>query len=185
LGTRFISVGRMVWEKDYPTLIHAFALARASDPNLELWLVGDGPERPKIEAAIREHALAHLVTLLGLRKNVGFYLKQSDAFVLSSVSEGLPISQLEAMAAGLPAIVTAVGGMPKVVRDADAGIIVPPSDPQALAQALLTMSRETNDRQRMASNARRAFLDHFTIERMAQQYQQLYASLLNRTPVIS
>ena len=113
-GVRFISVGRMVWEKDYPTLIGAFAQLQKTVPDAELWIAGDGPERAKIEAAVGESRMRDSVTLLGMKKNAGFYMQQSDVFVLSSVSEGLPVSLLEAMAVGLPCLVTDVGGMPGV-----------------------------------------------------------------------
>ena len=180
-GVRFISVGRMVWEKDYPTLVEALRIAKQSESDLELWIAGDGVERGKVEAKIRESGMEHSITLLGMKKNAGFYLRQSDVFVLSSVSEGLPVSLLEAMAAGLPIIVTDVGGMPGVVRTADCGVVVPKSDAHALASGMVDLARDESKRKRLGMNALKAYNAHFTVGRMAEQYERLYLECLQRT----
>lgn len=179
-GVRFISVGRVVWEKDYPTLIEAFAQVRKQAPDAELWIAGDGSERGKVEEAISAHGLHDSVTLLGMKRNAGFYMRQSDVFVLSSVSEGLPVSLLEAMALGMPCVVTGVGGMPSVVRSADCGLIVPKSDVNALAEAMLRMARDGEARSCYATNALKGYEKEFTIAQMARQYEELYLECLRR-----
>ncbi|MEO8727422.1 MAG: glycosyltransferase [Acidobacteriaceae bacterium] len=177
-GVRLITVGRLVWEKDYPTLINAFALARQAIPALELWIAGDGIERTRIESVIAAADLDASVKLLGMKKNVGYYLQQCDIFVLSSVSEGLPVSQLEAMAAGLPMIVTDVGGMPDIINQSGAGMIVPKSNPAALSEAILKMAGDPDALKTMGAKARATYQRDYTIERMCGDYERLYRECL-------
>jgi L-malate glycosyltransferase len=171
---RLISVGRLVWEKDFPTLIRAHARVVQNLPGSELWIVGEGVERNRLELLIAELGLENRVRLLGSHSNIGFWLKQADIFVMSSVSEGLPISLLEALSVGLPCIVTEVGGMPEVIHQSGAGLSVPPSDPNMLADAILALARNPNCRAELAARARSAYQEHYTIERMAEQYLQVY-----------
>lgn len=180
-GIRLITVGRLVWEKDYPALVSAFAIARQTMPELELWIVGDGIEREKIESAITVAQLNGSAKMLGMKKNVGFYLKQSDIFVMSSVSEGLPVSQLEAMAVGLPMIVTDVGGMPDVVNKSGAGIVVPKSDPGSLSEAIIKMASDPVRLKSLGLKARAAYERDYTIERMCDDYERLYRECLSPT----
>ncbi len=174
-----VSVGRLHRVKDYPSLLRGVALARARSPALRLLILGDGPERPRLENLAASLDISDHVEFLGLRHDVGRWLAQADAFVLASVSEGLPVALLEALAAGLPAIVTDVGGMPEVVRCCGAGIVVPASQPEALADAILALA---SDPQRLAALrhlARRCYLNHFTLERMVSDYFRLYLDLLS------
>ncbi len=182
-GLRLITVGRLVWEKDYAGLIRAFAIAQRSITSLELWILGDGPERAKITTAIQEEGVGGAVKMLGMRKNVGHFLKQADVFILSSVSEGLPVSQLEAMAVGLPMIVTDAGGMPDVIQESGAGVVVPKSNPEALADAIVTMAQDPSKLQKLGALARLSYERHYTIERMAQDYERLYLSCLGERRV--
>ena len=111
--------------------------------------------------------------LLGVSDNVGHWLNRADVFVLSSVSEGLPIPLLEAMSAGIPAIVTDAGGMPEVVNASGGGLVVPQSQPDALAKAIVSW----HGRERlpaMGKAAQEHYLRHFTLERMAEQYMEVY-----------
>lgn len=177
-GLRLITVGRLVWEKDYTGLIRAFAIARRSIPSLELWIIGDGPERAKISSAMQEENVGDAVKMLGMRKNVGHFLRQADIFIMSSVSEGLPVSQLEAMAVGLPMIVTDAGGMPDVIQESNAGVVAPRSNPEALANAIVSMAQDPSKLQKLGALARSCYERHYTIERMAQDYERLYLSCL-------
>jgi glycosyltransferase involved in cell wall biosynthesis len=177
-GLVLMSVGRLVREKDYPTLLRALALVRRSEPGAELWIAGDGAERPRLEALRMELGLEDSVRLLGRKQNIGYWLSRADLFVLSSVSEGLPVSLLEAMAVGLPAVVTAVGGMPEVLRLSEAGVVVPPSDPQALADAIAGLARRRAEWPILAERARRSYRDHFTVAAMARRYEELYRATL-------
>lgn len=173
-----ISVGRLHRVKDFPSLLRAVALATASFPHLRLWILGDGPERTQLESLASELGISHCVKLLGSRNDVGRWLAQADVFVLASLSEGVPIALLEAFAAGLPAVVTAVGGMPEVVQCCGAGVVVPPSQPEALAQAILDLAHSPDRLKTLGELARGCYARHFTLERVAADYLRLYMERL-------
>jgi glycosyltransferase involved in cell wall biosynthesis len=131
---RLIAVGRLKAPKDLLTLLRAFAALPGG--SFEALLVGDGPDRAAVEAEIRRLGLQACVQLAGERSDVPALLAGSDLFVLSSRSEGLPVSVLEAMAAELPVVASGVGGLAELVVDGETGILVPPGDAAALAAAL-------------------------------------------------
>lgn len=174
-----ISVGRLHRVKDYPSLLRALALAAGELPALRLWIVGDGPDRPLLESLVASLGIAGCVEFLGMRRDVGQWLAQADAFVLASVSEGLPVALLEAFAAGLPAIVTDAGGMPEVVRCCGAGTVVPASQPEALAGAILALARDPKRLDALRETALRCYASHFTLERMVADYFRLYLDVLS------
>lgn len=130
-----ISVGRLVDAKGFPDLLRAFASLRADHPQAVLAIVGDGEMRGELAALLDELALTDSALLLGTRNDVPNLLAASDIYVNSSHWEGLPVSVLEAMAAGLPIVATRVGDVPEVVSERT-GILVPPHQPPALAAAL-------------------------------------------------
>ena len=173
-GFTLVSVGRLVREKSYETLLEALFLARAEDPDLHLWLVGDGVERATLEQRVRTLHLEEHVLFLGARSNVGYWLRHADLFVMSSVSEGLPVSLLEAFAMERAVVATDVGGIPDAVEGAHAGLIVPSRDPRALAEAILRLKRDPDERHRLERNARHAYEEQFSIARMGRAYQRLY-----------
>jgi len=174
-----LSVGRLHRAKDFPTLLRALALALTSCPSLHLWILGDGPERPRLESLIAELGIQDHVELLGAHQDVGRWFDQADLFVLASVSEGLPLALLEALAAGLPAVVTDAGGMPEVVQCCGSGLVVPASQPEALAQAIVELARSPDRLRSLAARARDCYLQHFTLRRMAADYSTLYLQILS------
>jgi glycosyltransferase involved in cell wall biosynthesis len=176
-GFTVITVARLAREKDHRTLLRALALARAQVPDLQAWIVGDGPLRPELEALIRELGLDGCAHLQGERPDAGRWLEAADLFVLSSISEGLPVSVLEAMAAGLPLLLTRVGGMPEIVELTQGGRIVDASDPAALAGAMVEMAVD-RERLRVWGDANRAvYTRELTGERMCDSYSRLYTAL--------
>ncbi len=182
-GFTLISVGRLTAEKDFPSLLQAFSIVSAALPDVRLWILGDGAERPTLEALIRRLGLSGSVQLLGMRNDVGDWLVQADLFVLSSVSEGLPVALLEALAVGLPVVVTDVGGMPEVLESSGAGLVVPPRDPAALAVAILQIARHPDRLPTLREAARRRYLERYTLERMADDYLWLYRECLSGAPL--
>ncbi len=145
---------------------------------MELWLVGDGPLRPVVEKTVVEMGLEGRVLFLGVRNDVPKLLAASDVLVLSSEYEGVPLTVLEAMAAGKPVIATAVGGVPELVEDGVTGILVPPRNPEALAQGILRLAKDADLRQRMGKAAQQWALERFDIARTAREYEALYLRLL-------
>lgn len=173
-----LHVGRFAPQKNHLFLIEAFALAAKEHPTMQLWLVGDGPLRPAVEKAVVEVRLEGKVSFLGIRDDVPKLLAASDVLVLSSDYEGVPLTVLEAMAAGKPVIATAVGGVPELVEDEVTGILVPPRNPEALARGILRLARDPDLRQRMGKAAQERALARFDISRTAREYEALYLKLL-------
>jgi len=170
-----ISVGRLAPEKDYPTLLAA--LERL--PGAQLLLVGEGRSLPELKALAARPGLAGRVCLAGVRHDVPRLLAASDCFALSSLSEGVSKSLLEAMACGLPVAATAVGGTPEVVLAERTGLLVPPRDPQALAVALGRLLADEDYAAELGRAGRRRVQEHFSLEAMLSAYARLYRRLLD------
>jgi glycosyltransferase involved in cell wall biosynthesis len=169
------SVGRLVAEKDYPLLVRA-VLPFASD-RLRLVLVGEGPERGAIEAAIPSRA-APFVTLTGMRRDVPRLMSAMDIFCLSSRTEGLPLVVPEAMACGLPIVATRVGGLPGIVPP-EVGLLVDHGDALALGAAIRTLAVDALVRAKLGAAACRYAHARFSLERMTRDYERLYAGQQN------
>jgi glycosyltransferase involved in cell wall biosynthesis len=173
-GFTFVFVGRMDVVKNHTLLLRAFHLALASNPELRLWMVGYGWEQPRLEELAAELGILGRITFWGKQLDVAPYFSAADVFIMSSKSEGLPMSLLQALSAGLPIIVTDVGGMGEVVRMAEAGYVVPLGDPAPMAETMLKLAADQAERKRFSSNARRAYEQGFTLETMGEAYMKLY-----------
>jgi glycosyltransferase involved in cell wall biosynthesis len=180
-ATVLVHVGRFAPPKNHALLVQAFAQVH-SDAPLYLLLVGGG----ELESAVREQVaglgLQERVRFLGTRADVADILRASDVFVLSSRWEGNPMSVMEAMAAGLPVVSTAVGGVPELVREGETGLLVPSEDAGALAQALQALVDDPAQRQAMGDAARQRAVARFDIRHTVRRYEQLYEKLLTQRP---
>src|SRR5690606_2485177 len=141
--------------------IRAFARVVEQMPDVRLALVGEGELRPTVEAQVAELGLAERVQFLGLRQDVAALLPSADVFLLSSVSEGISVTLLEAMAARLPIVATQVGGNPEVVDHGRNGLLSPRGDDAALARNLLMLLRDADMRTRMGDAGRNRLLKLF------------------------
>jgi len=175
-GFTLLHVARLSPAKDQETLLKAFALAKSQTADLRLWIVGEGTLHTRLEELTRRIGIADSVTFFGEQADVSPFLMAADLFILSSVTEGVPVSLLEALSAGLPAVVTDVGGMREVARMSGATITAPPSNPVALALAIQNMSGSRDQLPRLRTAARESYLAHFTFDRMASEYMNLYGS---------
>lgn len=173
-----ISVGRLSPEKDYGTLLAAVGELAGREDAPCLLLVGDGPERSKLEQKARELGLGQAVRFLGARGDVPRLLAASDLFALSSLSEGVSMALLEAMAAKLPVVATNVGGNPEVVLPGDTGLLVPPADPQALARGLAQILDDPTQAQAMGRAGAARVQERFSLEAMCRAYAELYRQAL-------
>jgi glycosyltransferase involved in cell wall biosynthesis len=173
-GFTLLFVGRLAPIKDLSTLIRAVAIAVQRVPDLHLWVVGHGAERTHLDSLVAELGIGENVTFWGERLDVASFFRAADLYCMSSLSEGLPMSLLQAMSVGVPAIVTDVGGMAEVVRNADAGLTTPVGDPEALADAIVQLASDQDHRHALAENARNAYQQNFTLERMDASYMELY-----------
>jgi glycosyltransferase involved in cell wall biosynthesis len=173
-----LCVARLQRDKGIDDLVDAAALLRERVPGLRVAVAGDGPEGERFEQAIATSGAP--VTLLGHRGDVGRLLAAADAFVLPSRHEGLPISLLEAMAAGLPSVATSVGGIPSLVDDGDSGLLVPASDPPALAAALERLAGDSALASRLGGAARRVVERDYSPAAVAAAYADIYDELGRR-----
>jgi glycosyltransferase involved in cell wall biosynthesis len=137
-------------------------------------MVGDGSERAALETLAAELGIAAQVTFWGQQLDVTPFFSAADAFIMSSKSEGLPISLLQAFSVGLPVIVTDVGGMAEVVRLAKAGLIVSTTDPAEMTSAILRLAGSSAERKQFSANAEAAFRSSFSLETMVDAYMRLY-----------
>lgn len=169
-----ILVARLSPEKDVETLLRAVSLVVREDPGFRLEIAGDGPCMPALRQTANALGLDEYVRFLGQVRDVPVVLGRAGLFVLSSLSEGISLTLLEAMASGLPVVATRVGGNPEVVADSETGLLVPASNPAALAAALLRLRRDSDEAARMGKAARRRVEERFDVRRMVAQYEQMY-----------
>jgi L-malate glycosyltransferase len=168
-----IAVGRLSPEKGYLDLLTAFDIVRKENPNARLVIAGDGVARSDIEAKIVELDLAGYVELLGLRSDVSYLLTVSDLYVNASLWEGLPLAHLEAMAAGLPLVVTAVGEIPRFVSE-DTGLTAPPQSPTELSKAILSLLADPTRRAAMGKSARQFIIQNYSASVWFDKLTKLY-----------
>lgn len=168
------NVGRLNWTKDQSGLIRAFRHVHAQRPDTALILIGDGELRTELQQCARDEGVADSVYFLGDRNDVHDLLQGLDLFVLSSITEGYSMALLEACAVALPIIATDVGGNAEIVHDHRTGRIVPPNNPQALADAILDMLHELGQATAWGHAARAWVEQHGSLEAMAKRYAQLY-----------
>jgi glycosyltransferase involved in cell wall biosynthesis len=171
-------VGRLVPIKDIRTLLEALAIVRRTHPRVELVIAGGGEERAALESLARERGLHDAVRFLGWCQDLPALYASLDAFVLSSRNEGTPVSLIEAMAAGVPAVATAVGGVPDVVVDGETGLLCAAADPQALAAAIVRCIAEPDAAARRARAAREAVEMRFGTDRLVSEVDALYTAVL-------
>ncbi|KAB7627885.1 glycosyltransferase [Alkalilimnicola sp. S0819] len=177
---RIGTLGRMVWQKDFRTLIEAAALLRDWGLPFELCLLGDGPQRAELETLVRQRGLGGQVSMPGFQSDVDGWLRRFDIFALSSVEEGQPVSLLEAMARGLAVAATRVGAIPATLRDGQEGLLVRPGSAAELAEALGRLCTDADLRRRLGEAARERVLREFSSEALARRYLAVYARLYAR-----
>lgn len=171
-----VSVTRLRPPKDTLTLVAA--VAHAGDRLPPVTIVGDGPDRSAVEHALRRAGLEGRVRLVGDVDDPASYLERASIFVLSTRSEGMPMAVLEAMAAGLPVVASAVGGIPELVRDGHNGELVPPGDAEALGSALARLSADPALAARLGDAGRHDVETTYSVERFRSAYRRLYEQIL-------
>lgn len=169
-----LSVGRLVYQKAHEYLVFAMPAVLMELPNVKVGMCGDGLLRADLEKQIQSLGLKKEIKLFGMQANVTKYLAAADVFILPSRWEGLPIALLEAMSAGLPVIATRVEGVDEVVEEGVHGVLVQPESTEELAKAILQLSKDAAQRQRMGSAARLRVLERYTVDRMCERYLKLF-----------
>jgi len=177
------TVARLVEPKALHILIKAVAQVSKAVPQVRLVIVGDGPLRGDLESAAADEGIGDRVLFAGLRSDIPEVLAAFDIFALSSISEGLPVSLLEAMAAGKPIVATMVGGIPEAVTDRREGLLVEPGDPEALAGAIHELACDPKLASHLGRQASEKVAAEYSIEATVRRLEEVYCSLLNKTSV--
>ena len=168
-----IFVGRLAPEKRVDLLTGIWRSVRQAVPRALLLILGSGPE----EAGLKQRA-SDGVLFLGSQPDVTPYLQAADLFVLPSAAEGLSLALLEALACGLPAIATSVGGNPEVIRHLETGWLTPPDDPPALTEAIVTLLEDEKLQSKLRENARAHAVQNYSLVKMADRLLDLYRQVL-------
>jgi glycosyltransferase involved in cell wall biosynthesis len=168
-------VGRLVPAKAPEVFLRALAAAAPRVPGLRGLVVGDGPSRSAAEGEARRLGLSGRVVFAGLRRDVPELMPGLDALVFSSQREGLSMAMLEAMAAGVPVVATAVGGTPEAIVHGVTGLLVPPGRPDELADAIVALLEDASAAERFRDAARRRVEERFSVGRMIEAHEALYA----------
>jgi sugar transferase (PEP-CTERM/EpsH1 system associated) len=172
------TVARLSVEKDQKTMLAAFRLVTREVPEARLVFAGDGLSAPELKDTAMKLGIADSVTFLGKCFDIPAVLSQFSVFTLSSVTEGISMTILEAMATGLPVVATDVGGNREIVNPPECGLIVPPREPRALADAYLALLCDPARRAKMGDAARTRIVQHFSLKKMLADYIELYEELL-------
>jgi glycosyltransferase involved in cell wall biosynthesis len=170
------AITRFYPEKATEVLVEAFAEVARRVPAARLLLVGDGPQRPVLEARARELGLADRIRFAGFQHDPELHVRLFRVTAVPSREEGLGMTAIESLAAGVPVVATRVGGLPEVVTHGRSGLLVPPDDPAALAGALVRVLAEPGLREQLALGAR-AESRRFTIDRFVDRMEALYRSV--------
>ncbi|HHY97707.1 MAG TPA: glycosyltransferase family 4 protein [Firmicutes bacterium] len=172
---RIGTVARLIPQKGVGTLIRAFPAIKELYPSAELLIVGDGVERPALEGLCGELRLKDSVRFLGYREDVPEILRELDVFVLASESEGgMSLSIIEAMASRIPVIATHIGGIPEIVQDRITGILIPPGDPVALAEAVKWVFSNLEEVSKLVSKAYDTVKERFSATAMVDEVHKVY-----------
>ena len=173
----FGTVGRLVPVKDQASLLRAARVVHEAGVQATLLIAGDGPLLGDLQGLARTLGIEDRVRFLGLRNDIEQVLAALDVFALSSTSEGLSNTLVEAMAAGLPVVATRVGGADEIVVEGETGLLVPPSSPEALGSAIASLLAHPSRRAALAQAGRARAAAQFSVESMVAGYEGLYRAL--------
>ena len=169
--SNFREVKRVDW------VVEIFARACRKTPCF-LLLIGDGPERPRVEAALRRLGVAERSRLLGNQEHVAPLIRECAVFLLPSSTESFGLAALEALASGVPVVASRVGGLPEVVQDGETGLLVDPGDLDGMVDAVTQLLEDPSGRRRMAEQARTDVVERFRRDPLIDRYEALYRRLV-------
>jgi glycosyltransferase involved in cell wall biosynthesis len=169
-----VTLGRLSPEKNLSLFVELAEKLDGTNPETRFIIVGDGPERQRLESIIRAKSLQHRVIMAGARSDVSGFLSAMDIFVLTSDTEGLPNAVMEAMGAGLPVVASRVGGTHEVVADGATGFLVAPGDSDAFIRAISALLQEPQSRVRFGQAGRARIAGEFSVAKMVSGTCRLY-----------
>jgi glycosyltransferase involved in cell wall biosynthesis len=173
-----LMVARLDYLKDHATAVRTIQRVIAQRPKAKLVLVGEGPERNAIQQTVDNLQLHDSVKFLGLRKDVSRLLNGADLFLLTSISEGIPLTVIEAMLTDLPVVATNVGGLPEVVEEGQTGLLAPAGDDAGLASHIIRLADSADLRQKMGRQGRERAERLFSESQMLSRYLALYQEMI-------
>lgn len=168
-------VARLELVKNHALLIDAFEIVHSGNENVKLIIVGDGSIRTELEKRARALSANEKILFLGERKDIGYVMNALDIFVLSSLSEGMSLTLLEAMSSGLATVATAVGGNVSTIKDGETGVLVKSEDIQEMATTIEKLAQSEHERIRLGENARNKILKKYSETVMTNKYMELYS----------
>jgi glycosyltransferase involved in cell wall biosynthesis len=169
-----VNAGRLVNQKDHATLFRAIGMLADNERVTRCVVAGEGELHDFLKALINDHGWQDRISLLGFRGDIGAILQAADAFALPSLDEGMPMILLETAAAGIPIVATAVGDVPELISDARTGLVVPKSDPAALAAALARLRDDPELAARLGAAARDQVRREHSSDTMYTRYAEVY-----------
>ena len=175
-----LQVAALAPHKSQTDLLRAAKIVIARCPGTRFWIAGEGRLRAALEAEHEALGLGDRVRFLGFREDVVALLRSADLFCVSSYLEGLGTSTLDAMAAGLPVVATAVGGVPEIVSDGETGVLVPPRNPEAIADAVLALAADPGRRAAMGARGRERARE-WSASLTAKRTREAYLEVLGRS----
>ena len=172
------SLGRLVWQKGFEYFLHAIPEILREIPDARFILVGDGPLRPELERLAVELGEGDKIIFAGYRSDVRDVLAALDIVVIPSVLEGFPMITLEAMAMAKPIVAAKIDGITEQITDGINGILIPPKDSSAIAQAIITLINNRGKAKAMGLAARKKVEQEFSVDKMVAETEKVYLSLL-------
>ena len=172
------NIARLYPEKGQEFLLRAFSQILEQAPNARLWIIGIGPLEEKLRQLSSKLGVASAVRFLGFQKNLPSLLSLIDVQVNPSTTEGVPLAVCAGMAAGLPVVATAVGGLPEIIRDGRNGLLVSPGDQAAFAEAVLRLIRWPRMARLLGAEAQRFMREEYSLGAAARRVQQAYYEVL-------
>lgn len=160
--------------KSLDTIVFSAISAIHENPDIRFVIIGDGPEMGKIESLIKRYKLEDYFTLPGIIKNAVAYLKAFDIFIMPSKKEGLPYALLEAMAANILCVASAVGGIPEIIINGENGILIKDMTPGKLQEALSKLTKLKGERKKLAKAGRQTVQEKFSLEKMIKETMSVY-----------
>lgn len=174
------TIANLSHDKDIDTVLQSFKALHADLPNARLVVAGDGPRADEARRMVSHLGLKQAVAFLGFRTDIPKILAALDIFVFSTHTEGFGLAVLEAMAAGLPVVVSRVGGLQEIVEHEQNGLLVAPGDSAALCAAVRRLIDDASLREALIEGGRRSVYEEFSLARMCESYRDLYRSVAER-----
>jgi glycosyltransferase involved in cell wall biosynthesis len=177
---RLLSVGRLAADKDHPTLIAACRLLKEKGKAFTWHVIGGGPEEERLKALCEEQGVDEVLHFMGAQpqERLADYFNKADIFVLSSLAEGVPVVLMESLAKAVPVVATSVGGVSELITDEEEGLLVAPSDPPALADAVARLMEDAPLRARLGQAGRLRVMKDFNLHTNALLLGRLFTKML-------